>query len=101
MASENERCAEDAVTQPQVAEAHGSSGDRAGCYQRTCQVCGKVFVAAKPQALYCSPRCKQAVLLRRRHEAEAIAWRQIDAAQTAHVGPGAANVAAGEEGANG
>jgi len=38
-------------------------------HQRTCTVCGKAFVATRPQALYCSPPCKQAVLLRRRHEA--------------------------------
>jgi predicted nucleic acid-binding Zn ribbon protein len=38
-------------------------------HQRTCTVCGKAFAAARPQALYCSPRCKQTVLLRRRHEA--------------------------------
>jgi ribosomal protein S27AE len=37
-------------------------------HQRTCTVCGKVFMAMRHQALYCSPRCKQAVLLRRRHE---------------------------------
>ena len=43
--------------------------DRAGYYQRTCTVCGKAFVAARPQTLYGSPRCKRAVLLRRRHEA--------------------------------
>ena len=46
-----------------------TDGDHAGCHQRTCQVCGKVFASARPQALYCSSRCRQAVLLRRRHEA--------------------------------
>ena len=35
--------------------------------QRTCTVCGEVFAAARPQALYCSPRCKQAILLRQVH----------------------------------
>ncbi|MBE3099435.1 MAG: recombinase family protein, partial [Planctomycetes bacterium] len=61
----------------QVTGEHARCGDRAGGYQRTCPVCGKVFVAARPQALYCSPRCKRAVLLRRCHEAEAIVWRHI------------------------
>jgi len=85
----------------QVTGEHARCGDHTGCHQQTCTVCGKVFVSARPQALYCSPRCKRAVLLRRRHEAKAIVWLQTDAAQDAHVGPGAASVAAGEEGANG
>jgi len=40
-----------------------------GGHQRTCRVCGAVFIAARPHALYCSPRCKRAVLLRKRHAA--------------------------------
>jgi hypothetical protein len=34
-------------------------------------------------------------------EAEAMAWRQIDAAQAAHVGPGDADIAKSEARANG
>jgi len=37
--------------------------------QRTCEVCGKTFIAAKAHALYCSAACKRTVLLRRRHAA--------------------------------
>ena len=37
--------------------------------QRTCAVCGKAFVTVKSPALYCSPSCKRAVLLRKRHVA--------------------------------
>ena len=36
---------------------------------RTCSVCGAAFIAARPQALYCSAACKRTVLLRRRHAA--------------------------------
>ena len=39
-----------------------------GRYRQACRVCGATFVAARPQALYCSSRCKRAVLLRKRHE---------------------------------
>jgi len=45
------------------------SHSRTAGHQRTCTVCGRGFLAARPQALYCSSRCKQAILLRRRHEA--------------------------------
>ena len=38
-------------------------------HQRTCTVCSKTFMAARQQALYCSPTCKRTVLLQRRHEA--------------------------------
>ena len=40
-----------------------------GRHQRACRVCGATFMAARPQGLYCSPACKRAALLRRRHEA--------------------------------
>ena len=52
----------------QITGEHARCGGPAGNHQRTCAVCGKAFVAARPQALYCSPQCKRAVLLRRRHE---------------------------------
>lgn len=35
---------------------------------RICSVCGKAFIAARPQALYCSATCKRTALLRKRHE---------------------------------
>jgi predicted nucleic acid-binding Zn ribbon protein len=47
-----------------LTERHG----KVGHYPRTCSICGKAFAAARPQTLYCSPRCRQTVLLRRRHE---------------------------------
>jgi predicted nucleic acid-binding Zn ribbon protein len=56
-----------AETQPPLLEQRAI--DSTNGYTLTCVVCGQGFVAARPQALYCSPRCKQAVLLRRRHDA--------------------------------
>jgi len=35
---------------------------------RICSVCGKAFIAARPQALYCSATCKRTALLRKRHQ---------------------------------
>lgn len=55
------------TTNPDMSQ-FGLDGNHAGSHLRTCTVCGKVFMAMRPQALYCSPRCKQAVLLSRRHK---------------------------------
>jgi len=43
-------------------------GPADGGYRRICAVCGEGFTAGRPQTLYCSPRCKQAALLRHRRE---------------------------------
>jgi len=68
MISQNVLDAETPVAQQQAVGAPARHSSPA-YHQRTCSVCGKAFTAARPQALYCSPRCKQTVLLRRRHEA--------------------------------
>lgn len=39
-----------------------------GLVQRACRVCGATFASTRPQARYCSPKCKRSVLLQRRHE---------------------------------
>jgi len=59
-----------AGTQPPMPEQGAMGSTRR--HQLTCAVCGRVFASARPQALYCSSGCKQAVLLQRRHEA---GWR--------------------------
>jgi hypothetical protein len=68
MIAENIRYAEMPETQKHQTEGYDHVGhDTTGCYRRTCTVCGSNFIAARPQARYCSPRCKTAVLLRKRH----------------------------------
>lgn len=41
-------------------------GDSRGCYRRTCDMCGTVFFASRPEARYCRPACRQQAY-RRRH----------------------------------
>ena len=60
---------DDAMTTNSDMSQFFDSPRRSTGHQRTCTVCGSGFMAARPQALYCSPQCKRAVLLRRRHEA--------------------------------
>ena len=57
------------TTDPGHTRIVGHEHAQVGRYLRSCQVCGTSFVAAKPQALYCSATCKKTVLLRKRHEA--------------------------------
>jgi predicted RNA-binding Zn-ribbon protein involved in translation (DUF1610 family) len=52
-----------------ILEARTQLGTSTGRHPRTCTVCGSGFVAARPQAVYCSPQCKRTILLRKRHEA--------------------------------
>ena len=62
------RYAESLGTQASLAERHVRvGGDHTCCYQRMCEVCGKVYYAAMPYTWLCSERCNQdAVLARRR-----------------------------------
>jgi predicted nucleic acid-binding Zn ribbon protein len=40
----------------------------AGKSHAKCRLCGRIFTASRPQALYCSAKCKSAALLRKRRE---------------------------------
>lgn len=54
-------------TEKNIKERWDSEGrDQSSCYKRQCRVCGFIFYAFSPLALYCSSRCKNDAWIERR-----------------------------------